>query len=55
MKSLGLEIDASGLLGGIRSNRFVVLVEDGVVMKVIVEKEVTDVSATAAETVLAGL
>ncbi|KAA8893311.1 Redoxin [Sphaerosporella brunnea] len=52
VKSLGLEFDASGLLGNIRSKRFAAIVEDGVVKKVFVEDEPPNITVTAAEKVL---
>jgi 2-Cys peroxiredoxin 5 len=52
VKSLGMDFDASGLLGNVRSKRFVAIVEDGVVKKVFVEDEAPNITVTAAEKVL---
>lgn len=55
VKSLGMELDATGLLGGIRSQRFVAVVEDGKVQNLQVEPDAPGVTVTAAEKVLANL
>ncbi len=55
IKSLGLEFDATGLLGGIRSKRFVAVVEDGVVKNLWVEDDAPNVTVTSAEEVLKNL
>jgi peroxiredoxin len=47
-----MDFDASGLLGNVRSKRFVAIVEDGVVKKVFVEDEAPNITVTAAEKVL---
>lgn len=55
MKSLGLEIDATGLLGGFRSNRFALVVENGKVTSLQVEPDAPGVTVTAADKVLESL
>ena len=52
VKSLGLEFDAAGLLGNVRSKRFVAVVDAGKVVNLKVEEEAPNVSVTAAENVL---
>jgi peroxiredoxin len=52
IKSLGLDFDASGLLGNTRSKRFTAVVEDGIVKHLSVEDEPPNVTVTAAEKVL---
>jgi len=51
----GLSINATGLLGGLRSNRYAAIVQDGVVQKIFIEDEVPEVTVTAADKVLANL
>lgn len=51
-KSLGLEFDASGLLGGVRSKRYAALVENGVVKNVWVEDEAPNLTVSTADAVL---
>jgi len=51
----GLSIDASPVLGGIRSNRFSLIAESGKVEKIFVEEEAHLVTVTAADNVLAAL
>lgn len=55
VKSLGLDFDASGLLGNHRSKRFVAVVENGTVKNVYVENDAPDVTVTDAEKVLSEL
>ncbi|KAF8539381.1 Redoxin, partial [Trichophaea hybrida] len=55
IKSLGLDFDASGLLGNHRSKRFAAIVEDGVVKNLFVEDEPPNVTVTLAEKVLGAL
>ncbi|KAN0065234.1 hypothetical protein ACQY0O_001731 [Thecaphora frezii] len=50
--AVGLNFDATGLLGGQRSQRYALLVEGGVVKKAFVEKNAPDVSVTSAENVM---
>jgi len=52
VKSLGLEFDAAGLLGNVRSKRFVAVVDAGKVVNLKVEEEASNVGVTAAENVL---
>ena len=47
-----MDFDASGLLGGHRSQRYAALVEGGVVKKLYVEDEAPSVTVTSAENVL---
>lgn len=51
-KSLGLEFDASGLLGSVRSKRYAAVVEDGIVKDLWVETDAPDLTASTAEEVL---
>ncbi|KAI5845063.1 Redoxin-domain-containing protein [Morchella snyderi] len=55
IKSLGLDFDATGLLGGTRSKRFTAVVKDGKVDGLYVEDEAPNITVTAAEKVLASL
>ncbi|CAH1264365.1 PRDX5 [Branchiostoma lanceolatum] len=48
-KAIGLELDATGLLGNIRSKRYSMLVEDGVVKQLNVEPDGTGLSCSLAE------
>jgi len=48
----GLSFDASGLLGGHRSQRYAAVVEDGVVKHIFVEDEAPSVTVTEASKVL---
>ncbi|EPQ26865.1 uncharacterized protein PFL1_05500 [Pseudozyma flocculosa PF-1] len=50
--AVGLNFDATGLLGGQRSQRYALLVEGGIVKKAFVEKHAPDVSVTSADNVL---
>ncbi|KAI5807828.1 Redoxin [Peziza echinospora] len=52
VESLGLAFDASGLLGNTRSNRFVIVVEDGKAKDIKVEQSPPDLTVTLAESVL---
>lgn len=52
IKALGLEFDGTGLLGGIRSQRFAAIVEDGVVKQLFVENAAPDVTVTSADSLL---
>ncbi|CEH17331.1 related to peroxisomal membrane protein 20 [Ceraceosorus bombacis] len=52
-RSAGLDFDASGLLGNQRSQRYVAIVEDGVVKHLAKEDEAPNVTVTAADKVLA--
>lgn len=51
-KSIGAEVDKSAKGLGIRSNRYTMLVDDGVVKKIEVEKETASCQLTAAESFL---
>ncbi|KAI5119678.1 hypothetical protein M0805_009622 [Coniferiporia weirii] len=53
--ALGMLFDASALLGGPRSKRYVVVAEDGLVTHVAVEQDPTEVTVTRAEVILAQL
>lgn len=55
VKSLGLSFDASGLLGGERSQRFAIVAEDGVAKDVRVEDNAPDLKVSVADQVLASL
>lgn len=55
MKSLGMDLDATGLLGGIRSKRFAAVVDNGKVVDLQVESDAPAITVTAAENVLASL
>ncbi|KAF8453888.1 Redoxin [Kalaharituber pfeilii] len=55
VKSLGLAFDASGLLGGYRSQRFALVVENGIVKDVRVEDEPPNLTVTLADQVLKSL
>ncbi|CCX05998.1 Redoxin [Pyronema domesticum] len=55
IKTLGLDFDASGLLGNHRSKRFAAVVENGEVKSLFVESEAPEITVTKAETVLGGL
>ncbi|KAH8113044.1 Redoxin-domain-containing protein [Phellopilus nigrolimitatus] len=52
---VGMLFDASGLLGGPRSKRYVLVAEDGKVTHVAVEESPPDVSVTKADAILAQL
>ncbi|TKA27620.1 hypothetical protein B0A50_04452 [Salinomyces thailandicus] len=54
-KKAGMDFDATGLLGGRRSQRYVAIVEGGVVVRVFVEDEAPSVTVTSAENVLKAL
>jgi peroxiredoxin len=47
-----MNFDASGLLGGHRSQRYVAIMKDGVVEHIFVEDEAPTVSVTSADKVL---
>ena len=51
-KSIGAEVDKSAKGLGIRSNRYTMFVDDGVVKKIEVEKETASCQLTAAESFL---
>lgn len=52
VRSMGLEFDASGGLGGTRSKRYSMLVEDGVVKALNVESETGKAEVSSAENML---
>lgn len=54
-KALGLELDASGFGMGMRSSRFALLVDDGVVTQTFIEAAPTELKASSAENVLNSL
>jgi len=54
-KAAGLSFDASGLLGGTRSQRYAAIVNNGVVEHIFVEDEAPSVTVTGAEKVLAAI
>ena len=54
-KTLGLDFDASGLLGNTRSKRFVAVVDGGVVQNLFVEDEAPNITVTASSSVLGAL
>jgi peroxiredoxin len=51
-KAAGLSFDASGLLGNSRSQRYVAVVQDGVVEQIFVEDEAPSVTVTKADNLL---
>jgi 2-Cys peroxiredoxin 5 len=51
----GLDFDATGLLGGHRSQRYAAVVEDGEVRRIFVEDAAPQVTVTAASNVLQAL
>lgn len=51
-KAMGLDFDASGLLGNVRSKRYVAVVEDGIVQAVYVEDEPPNITVSKADAVL---
>lgn len=55
VKTLGLELDAKGLLGGWRSKRFAMVVNDGKVVSLKEEPDAPGVTVTAADKVLESL
>ena len=54
-KALGLDIDLSGPGLGVRSKRFAMIVEDGVIRDIAVEAAPPDHTVSSAETVLGKL
>ena len=54
-KAIGLELDASGLGLGIRSQRYAMLVDDGVVAVLNLEEVPSSAEASSAEKILAAL
>ncbi|KAF9163701.1 Peroxiredoxin-5, mitochondrial [Mortierella sp. AD011] len=52
VKSLGLDFDASAALGGNRSKRFAIVLENGKISRVFVEPNNTGLSVTLAENVV---
>jgi peroxiredoxin len=54
-KALGLELDASGNGLGIRSKRYAMIIEDGVVKALFVEEVPTQAEASSANAILAVL
>lgn len=54
-KALGLDLDASGFGMGTRSQRFALVVDDGVVTQVHIEAAATDLAASSAENILANV
>lgn len=52
IRKIGLELDASGFGMGIRSKRFAMIVEDGVVKSLVVEDVPTKAEETGAEAML---
>lgn len=54
-KALGLELDASGFGMGTRSQRFALVVDNGVVSQVHLEAAATDLVASSAENILANV
>ena len=55
MKALGLEMDASAVGLGVRSQRFALVADDGVVTKLSVEAAPTDFEVSKAEAILEAL
>ncbi len=54
-KALGLEIDASGFGMGMRSSRFALVVDNGVVAQTFIEAAPTELKVSSAENVLKSL
>jgi glutaredoxin/glutathione-dependent peroxiredoxin len=54
-KALGMEFDASGGLGGLRSKRYAMLVDDGVVKVLNVEEQAGKAEITSADNMLKAL
>merc|ERR1712111_166550 len=54
-KQAGMDFDATGLLGGVRSQRYAAIVEDGTVKSVWVEDQAPSVTVTSADNVLKAL
>ena len=54
-KALGLEMDGSGFGLGTRSQRFAIIIEDGVVSKLFIEENPAGIEMSGAENVLAAL
>ncbi|MEM7466024.1 MAG: peroxiredoxin [Pseudomonadota bacterium] len=54
-KALGLELDASGFGMGTRSQRFALVVDDGIVSQVHLEPGAADLTASSAENILANV
>ncbi|KAL7268713.1 Peroxisomal membrane associated protein 20 [Rhizina undulata] len=54
-KALGQDFDASGLLGNVRSKRYVAVVENGVVKDLQVEDAPPNITVTAADNILKSL
>ena len=54
-KSIGMELDATGVGLGIRSQRYAMLVDDGVVKVLNVEEAASSAEASSAEKILAAL
>lgn len=54
-RGIGLDFDASGGLGGVRSKRYSMLVEDGVVRVLNVESETGKAEVTSAENLMKAL
>lgn len=50
-----MDFDATGLLGGVRSKRYVIVVKNGKVVTVQVETDAPNITVTAAEAVLGSL
>ncbi|KAI8866029.1 peroxiredoxin-5, mitochondrial-like protein, partial [Ramicandelaber brevisporus] len=55
VKALGLSFDATAVLGNVRSQRFALVVENGIVKQVFPEPDKTGLSVSSAESVLAKL
>lgn len=51
-KALGLEFDATGLLGGLRSKRYAAVVEDGTVKSLFVEDEAPNLTVSTSGSLL---
>ncbi|RPB01187.1 Redoxin [Choiromyces venosus 120613-1] len=54
-KSVGLDFDAAGLLGNTRSKRYVAVVDNGKVVNLQIEDEVSKVTVTHADNILKNL
>lgn len=52
VKKLGLDIDMTEKLGGVRSQRFAMFVDDGVIKEVLTEDDGTSLSNSSAENML---
>ena len=55
VQKLGLDLDASGFGMGTRAQRFAIIVENGKVLKILIESVISEVKQSSAENVLENL